>query len=117
MGTKMRSMVIVGAVLFVVLAGILVTAVPGQRSRAEKSSGESVNAGEWEYLVVQGGNVNFSSANLSERKAPDGSFSREAQVLQRNLDKLGSKGWELVTVYGGTPNEPIFYFKRLKETK
>jgi hypothetical protein len=34
--------------------------------------------------------------------------------LERNFDKLGAKGWELVAV-SGMPNDPIFYFKRPKE--
>jgi len=29
------------------------------------------------------------------------------------MDKLGAKGWELVTVTG-SPADPIYYFKRRK---
>jgi hypothetical protein len=50
------------------------------------------------------------------RKQPDGSFSREFFPLERNFDKLGAKGWELVSVHGSV-NEPVYFFKRLKESK
>jgi hypothetical protein len=47
------------------------------------------------------------------RKQPDDSFAREDYALEKNFDKLGAKGWQLVAVYGN-PNEPVYYFKRLK---
>jgi hypothetical protein len=50
------------------------------------------------------------------RKQPDSTFGREAFPLERNMDKLGAKGWELVSVYG-QPNDPVYYFKRLKQSK
>jgi hypothetical protein len=46
------------------------------------------------------------------RKEP-GAFSRESFPLEKNLDKLGARGWELVTV-SGSPADPIFYLKRKK---
>ena len=46
------------------------------------------------------------------RKAP-GAFSRENFPLEQSMDKLGAKGWELVTVTGA-PADPVFYFKRRK---
>ena len=46
------------------------------------------------------------------RKEP-GAFSRESFPLEKNLDKLGAKGWELVAV-GGSSGDPIFYLKRRK---
>ena len=49
------------------------------------------------------------------RKQPDTSF-REYFPLERNFDKLGAKGWELVSVYG-QQNDPVYFFKRLKEGK
>ncbi len=89
-------------------------AVYGQR----KESKEGVADAQWEYLVVAGGNANLSTAGNESypnmRKQPDASFAREYFPLERNMDKLGAKGWELVAVYG-PPNEPVFYFKRAKE--
>ena len=72
-------------------------------------------ADQWEYLVVAGGRVNLSGGGLDPRmrKQPDDSFPLEAYALERNFDKLGAKGWELVSV-AGQPNEAVYYFKRLK---
>lgn len=97
--------------------------VSGQRSRGEKESGkessrEAVSDDQWEYLVVTGGNLSVSSISGEQfsgmRKQPENAFTREAFVLERNMDKLGAKGWQLVSVHGA-PNDPIFYFKRPKD--
>src|SRR5262245_29719306 len=73
---------------------------------------------QWEYLIVSGGSANLSTSGNENypnmRKQPDGSFSREFFPLERNFDKLGAKGWELVSVHG-SPNDPVYFFKRLKE--
>ncbi|HEX5083663.1 MAG TPA: hypothetical protein VFY40_16565 [Blastocatellia bacterium] len=75
---------------------------------------------QWEYLVVSGGSVNFSTSGNGNyprmRKQQDDSFSREYFPLERNFDKLGAKGWELVSVYG-PQNEPVYFFKRPKESR
>lgn len=87
---------------------------------AQRSNGSSepTPATQWEYLVVAGGTVNLSSAGIDSRmrKQPDDSFNREAYALERNLDKLGAKGWQLVAV-SGPPNDPVFYLKRQKESR
>ena len=87
--------------------------VSGQSSHNDP---EKAVTDKWEYLIVAGGTANLSGvgSEISKRKA-DGSF-REASVVQRNLDKLGQQGWELVTVHG-LPAEPIYYLKRPKETR
>ena len=128
MTIKSKLAVIIAVLL---LSAVFVFAVFGQRSRsgnerdASRDSGrdsgsDSAPDGQWEYLVVSGGNVNFSSMSGDQfstmRKQPDGSFGREAFVLERNLDKLGAKGWELVSVQGN-PNDPIYYLKRSKSTR
>jgi hypothetical protein len=46
------------------------------------------------------------------RKEP-GPFRSELYPLEKNLDKLGAKGWELVQVTGN-PSDPVFYMKRRK---
>ena len=76
---------------------------------------EKSGVDRWEYLVVANPNrTNFSpTGNPSMRKEEGGSFGHEAFVLEQHLDRMGNKGWELVTV-SGTPNDPIFYFKRPK---
>jgi hypothetical protein len=105
--------------LFAGLAGsaillCLVVQVVAQRSSG--STNESTATTQWEYLVVAGGTVNLTSEGMGSRtrKQPDDSFNREAYALERNFDKLGAKGWELIAV-SGAPNDPIFYFKRPKE--
>jgi hypothetical protein len=81
---------------------------------------EGGTATQWEYLVVGGGSANLSTAGNesypSMRKQTDTSFNREFFPLERNFDKLGAKGWELVSVYG-VPNDPVYFFKRAKESK
>jgi hypothetical protein len=71
------------------------------------------SGGGWEYLVVQGGTVNLSAGDGGSMRKEPGAFSRESFPLERNLDKLGTKGWELVTVTG-SPADPVFYLKRRK---
>ena len=91
----------------------LVAGVVAQRSGG--SSKEPAADTQWEYLVVAGGTVNLSSSGADSRmrKQPDESFAQEAYALERNFDKLGQQGWQLVTVHGA-PNNPVYYFKRLK---
>jgi hypothetical protein len=106
MRSRMRYLIIIGAVLLIGLATVLA-------KNADSKEPETPET--WEYLVVAGGSVNLESGELNSRKQPDQSF-REATVLGRNFDKLGAKGWELVSVYG-SPSSPIYYFKRPKEAK
>src|SRR6266849_1360873 len=75
-----------------------------ERARAN----EDESTGGWEYLVVQGGTVNLSAGDGGSKRKADGAFSRESYPLEKNLDKLGAKGWELVTVTG-SPVDPIYY--------
>jgi len=101
---------------------IMAFAVYGARRKTTDDPDDPKGGAEtqWEYLVVSGGSVNLSTSGNenypSMRKQPDGSFSREYFPLERNLDKLGAKGWQLVSVHG-TPNDPVYFFKRPKEVK
>jgi hypothetical protein len=81
----------------------------GERARANDQD----SSGGWEYLVVQGGTVNLSGGDGGSMRKADGAFNRESYPLEKNMDKLGAKGWELVTVTG-SPADPIYYFKRRK---
>ena len=120
MTIKLRLILIsVFAAVLIMSLGVALKAA-GQRSRSERDSAkESVAEDQWEYLVVTGGNQNLSSVSGEQlsgmRKQPDNSF-REASVLERNFDKLGAKGWQLVAVHG-QPNDPIYYFKRPRESR
>jgi hypothetical protein len=106
-----RTMWIFTTVILVVAVVLVHSAIAGRAVADDEQS-----AGGWEYLVVQGGTTNLSASdtgNGSMRKEP-GAFSRESFPLEKNLDKLGAKGWELVTV-SGSPADPIFYLKRRKQ--
>lgn len=97
-------------ILILIAAALIASAVAlGTRSRAN----DDQVGGGWEYLVVQGGTVNLSPSDGGSMRKEPGAFSRESFPLEKNLDKLGAKGWELVTV-SGSPADPIFYFKRKK---
>lgn len=107
---KRRALILI--LLIVVVA--LVTAAAEAVHQRSSDAGESVPQEQWEYLVVGGSNTNLTpSGNPNLRKEPSGPFSREAFVLEQNMDKLGAKGWELVAVMG-PPQDPILYFKRKK---
>jgi hypothetical protein len=101
------------------LALLIAFAAYGQRKEAaeDRTSGAEK---QWEYLIVSGGSANLSTSGNENypnmRKQPDGPFAREYFPLERNFDKLGAKGWELVSVYG-SPNDPVYFFKRMKESR
>jgi hypothetical protein len=100
-------------VVAVLIAGLILAgqASPKKTDTSEKASVET----QWEYLVVAGGSQNLSSPGIGEKmnKQEGSSFNREAVALERNLDKLGARGWELVSV-AGEPRDPVFYLKRAK---
>ncbi len=108
MKTRIMISAISAAAILIVLAIALNINASGQRSKDASDA-------QWEYLIVAGGNINFASvSDLSTmRKQPEVAFNREASVIERNMDKLGAKGWELVAVHGA-PNDPVYYFRRLK---
>ncbi len=98
----------------VVVIGLAALTAGAIAQRGNKSDAPEA-ADQWEYLIVSGGNTNLSSGSII-RKQPDGSFAQEAIALQANFDKLGTRGWELVSVSSDStsPRVPVYYFKRLK---
>ena len=75
---------------------------------------DNVGREKWEYLVVAGpSTTNFSPSGNSKMRKSEGSFGREAFVLEQHLDKLGAEGWQLINVVGAD-RDPVFYFKRAK---
>jgi hypothetical protein len=81
---------------------------------AQESANDAAFRDQWEYLVVAGSAANLNpSGNPNLRKEPHGGFLREAFVLEKNMDKVGEKGWELVSVSGSSA-DPVYYFKRRK---
>jgi hypothetical protein len=101
----------------VVLIGLAALTAGALAQRSNKSDAPDA-PDQWEYLIVSGGQTNLSSGSVT-RKQPDGSFAQEAVALQANFDKLGAKGWELVSVSNdpGSPRTAVYYFKRLKREK
>lgn len=95
-----------------VIASIVAVEASSGLSGPSRTDDEQ-SAGGWEYLVVQGGTVNLSPSDSGSMRKEPGSFGRESFPLEKNLDKLGAKGWELVTVTGAT-QDPTYYFKRRK---
>jgi hypothetical protein len=97
----------------VLLAAVL-TRVGDTITQEPATSNDTATRDQWEYLVVSGSGSNLTpSGNPNLRKEPSGPFMREEFVLEQNLDKLGAKGWELVSVSGVVSN-PVYFFKRRK---
>lgn len=114
----MKRVLALAALVALVFGLGLTTRTVAQRSGSSAKEKENNADNQWEYLVVAGGAVNLSSLGMDSRmrKQPDDSFQREGVALERNFDKLGAKGWILVSVHG-SPNDPIFYFRRPKESQ
>ena len=108
----MKRIILIILALILLAAGLALMK-PARAQKASEQS-EATSAEQWEYLVVSGPQSNLSpSGNSSLRKEPSGGFGREGFVLEQQMDKLGAKGWELVSVTG-PPGEPVYYFKRRK---
>ena len=104
-----RTSLLILLLLVPIFAVVVKTA--GQGTRSTPATGV---AERWEYMVLSHpGNTNFEATGNPEMRKQDGSFGREAFVLETQLDKVGRNGWELVSV-AGLPADPIYYFKRRK---
>jgi hypothetical protein len=92
-----------------------VVALARLKTKGQDTVTSKVAAEQWEYLALAGPTTtNLSPTdNPRMRKEPSAAFTREAFVLEQQLDKLGANGWELVTV-AGPPTDPAYYFKRRK---
>jgi len=85
-----------------------------QKTNGRARPSENIASDRWEYLAVAGpSSTNFSPTGEPNMRKEVGSFGREGFVLEQHLDKLGARGWELVSV-AGMPNDPVYYFKRRK---
>ena len=94
-----RTTLVALLLLVIVCAAIL-------KADERTGSSDKVAADKWEYLAVAGpSSTNFSPTNEPSMRKETGSFGREGFVLEQHLDKLGAKGWELVSV-AGLPNTP-----------
>ena len=93
---------------------LLVPATDAMQKRTKADPSDPNSPEKWEYLAVAGPTTsNFEGGGDSSQHKESGQFAREAFVLEQHLDRLGSKGWELVSV-AGPPTDPVYYFKRRK---
>jgi hypothetical protein len=101
-------------ILLVLLLLPVLVAVVKTRGQDMAYSGDQNSREKWEYLVVAGpSTTNLTPTGNSRMRKEEGTFGREAFVLEQHLDKLGAKGWELVAV-AGNPLDPVYYFRRAK---
>ena len=108
-GKTMRRIMLLALLLLVPVLAAVVKTTGHQRNNNDDASA----AEKWEYLVLaRPSNTNFSPTGNSDMHKTDAPV-RESYVLEVQLDKVGSKGWELVSVTG-LPTDPVYYFKRRK---
>ena len=109
----MKRSIWISAISVLVSVAITGAAARSLQNRSGAEEPQAANAEGWEYLVVAGGTVNLTPSDSGTMRKEPGAFGRESFPLERNLDKLGAKGWELVAVTG-SPADPTFYLKRRK---
>ena len=109
----MKRTILLSVIILVLL--LATVALARQRSSSAKESSKEIHKIEFEYLVLAGGRGNLAGSdnNSAMSKIPGGAF-RDNYPLEKNLDKLGSEGWELTAVLLNQ-NEPVYYLKREKE--
>ena len=107
----MKRITILALVTMLLMLGVLVT----RTARAQRGNDTDGVREQWEYLMVsEPQRTNFTaSGNTSMRKDSSGSFNREDYVTEQQMDKLGAKGWELVSVAPGAAGM-VYFFKRRK---
>lgn len=105
----MRRIILLALLLLVpILAAVVKT--PGHSG----TNARAVAVEKWEYLAVASpSTTNFTPTGNPNMRKEEGDFGREGFVLEQHLDRLGAKGWELVSV-AGSPRDPVYYFKRPK---
>jgi hypothetical protein len=109
----MKQSIWISAISVLVAVAITSAAAHSLQNRSGAEGPPASTGDGWEYLVVSGGNVNLTPSDSGTMRKEPGAFGRELFPLERNLDKLGAKGWELVAVTG-SPADPTFYLKRRK---
>lgn len=114
----MKRIILIASIviLFTAVIGVAASALAQRRGEeVHDPAEESVTTGDrWEYLVVHGAHNNLTPTNNPNlRKDQTGAFRSESFVIEQSLDKLGARGWELVSVMG-SPTDPVYYLKRRK---
>lgn len=100
--------------------GTVKTAAPTAAMASDTASDQ------WEYLVVSFGKTYFSDPSDSKDSGASKTVSmssvgvivtQEALATQRNMDKLGRFGWELVGIVGSIGGDQQMMFKRPYDPK
>lgn len=108
-----RILSVTALMILLIFTAAVVAGTFNQKNKSAGEDNETFSGEQWEYLIVAGGTTNLSSSTSSTmRKETNGAF-REYFPLESNMDKLGAKGWELVSIHG-SPSDPVYYFKRKK---
>ncbi|HEY3027522.1 MAG TPA: hypothetical protein VGJ55_15335 [Pyrinomonadaceae bacterium] len=104
----MRRIIVMALLLLLPVLAVVVKTT----GHAGTVGGDTAATPRWEYLAVAGpSTTNFTPTGNPSMRKEDAPFAREGFVLEQHLDKLGAKGWELVSV-AGMPSDPVYYFKR-----
>ena len=112
-GEEMKRGILISALSVMIAVAITGATARSLQNRSGAEEAPPQSGDGWEYLVVSGGNVNLTPSDGGTMRKEPGAFGRESFPLERNLDKLGAKGWELVAVTGSA-GDPTFYLKRKK---
>ncbi len=103
------QVVVLCALVVLPAAAVMKTSSPAEIAAQSKRSTD-----RWEYLVVSAASsTNFTPTGNPDMRKESGGFGKESFVLEQHLDRLGTRGWELVSV-SGTVADPVYYFKRRK---
>jgi hypothetical protein len=107
----MKRITILALVTILLVLGVVVM----RTARAQRNDENDASREQWEYLMVsepQRTNLT-ASGNTGMRKESNSGFVREDYVTESQMDKLGAKGWELVSVTPA-PTGAVYIFKRHK---
>ena len=108
-GRFLLRTLVLGCLVMLPAAAVMKTS-----SQAETASQRKRSFDRWEYLVVSGASsTNFTPTGNPDMRKEPGGFGRESFVLEQHLDKLGTRGWELVSVSGPVYG-PVYYLKSRK---
>ena len=106
----MKRVIVVALLVLASLFAVMVKSTWPARGNTE----DKIATDKWEYLALAGATTtNFTPTAYPSMRKEESGFAREGFVLEQHLDKLGAKGWELVSI-GGPPTDPVYYFKRRK---
>src|SRR5207245_1067417 len=111
-GKTMRRIILLALLLLAPVVAVVVktnghAGTASGDTTATTTSGDTAATQKWEYLAVAGpSTTNFSPTGNPAMRKEDAPFAREGFVLEQHLDKLGAKGWELVSV-AGSPMDPV----------